>query len=364
MGIAPQDKGLATAVTSPAASAAQVWLLNDGRPGHHHQSRALAQALQSASVSLTALDVRWPPPWRWLAPRQPPGLGHWGRQLPVPRGPTLVIGCGRRCAQAALWLRRHYPQQVRTLQILDPRRQRDDFDVLIVPEHDAIAGANIVAITGSLHAITQQQLAAARRHWLPRWQHWPGPRLGILLGGGEATLFQRRWQAMYAVLQQRLVHGGSVLCSFSPRTPSTAVATVRADLSRWPGLCYSLPADRPIAPAGNPAEDNPYLGILACADELWLDGDSVNMVSEALACGRPVRVGDTALRPAHRRFHASLLRRGLITPLHSHAQPAHTAGQPLDTVLRELAARLPAAWLTHSAALHRGSSPPRCETLS
>ena len=38
------------------------------------------------------------------------------------------------------------------------------------------------------------------------------------------------------------------------------------------------------------AGDNPYLGILALADRMIVTGESISMVSEALATGRPVHV--------------------------------------------------------------------------
>src|SRR5690606_16457582 len=57
--------------------------------------------------------------------------------------------------------------------------------------------------------------------------------------------------------------------------------------------------------------DNPYFGMLALADAIVATGDSVNMVSEALATGRPVHIFDLPGGSAKfRRFHQALRTRG------------------------------------------------------
>ena len=58
--------------------------------------------------------------------------------------------------------------------------------------------------------------------------------------------------------------------------------------------------------------DNPYLGVLALADRLVVTGDSVSMVSEALATPHPVEVFAPRLRRRHQGFVGSLERRGLV----------------------------------------------------
>ena len=48
--------------------------------------------------------------------------------------------------------------------------------------------------------------------------------------------------------------------------------------------------------------ENPYLGLLSCADFICVTNDSVNMMSEALATGRPVYImaltGHAGTKPA------------------------------------------------------------------
>jgi mitochondrial fission protein ELM1 len=60
--------------------------------------------------------------------------------------------------------------------------------------------------------------------------------------------------------------------------------------------------------------ENPYLGILALADRLVVTSDSVSMISEALATGRPVDVFGKPQNGRHAMFLQTLIDDGLIVP--------------------------------------------------
>ena len=77
------------------------------------------------------------------------------------------------------------------------------------------------------------------------------------------------------------------------------------------------------------AGPNPYRGFLAWADAVVATGDSVSMLSEALATAGPVFVADPGgLGPRHRALHASLYAAGQARPLA--ARPGFFARAPLD----------------------------------
>jgi mitochondrial fission protein ELM1 len=64
----------------------------------------------------------------------------------------------------------------------------------------------------------------------------------------------------------------------SRRTAPDVVAALRAALEPLGGWIW------------NGEGDNPYLGLLACADAIIVTGDSVSMISEAAATAAPVMV--------------------------------------------------------------------------
>ena len=73
--------------------------------------------------------------------------------------------------------------------------------------------------------------------------------------------------------------------------------------------------------------DSPYLGFLACADNIVVTGDSVSMCSEATATGKTLRIftGSDLLTPKHLRFVQSLCSKGYAADI---ANEDYTRQQP------------------------------------
>ena len=78
---------------------------------------------------------------------------------------------------------------------------------------------------------------------------------------------------------------GSILATDSPRTPVRAGDAMQSELGEH-SYCYRFHA------RGTEGENNPYLGLLAVADAFIVTGESMSMLAEATATGRPVFVFD------------------------------------------------------------------------
>lgn len=297
------------------------WILTDGAAGNETQALAAAQALGAAAPRIWRLRAR--PPWRWLAPQWAPVLRptDWLPALSGEALPDLAIGAGRVGAAALLTIKRLRPA-TRTLQILAPRVAAHRYDAVLVPRHDRLHGANVVVIDGSVHAIDAAWLARERGHPpVPT----AAPRTVVLIGGPRrgVRIDLRCW----TLLERRLTDwhasaGGSALILGSRRTPiawRNALMRIRADwLTHW----YSA-ADG----------SNPYRAALAWADRIVVSGDSVNMLSEAMATGRPVH----ALMHGHAsgklgRFHADMRAAGRL--LHLADEAEFTPYPPLRELAR------------------------------
>jgi mitochondrial fission protein ELM1 len=70
--------------------------------------------------------------------------------------------------------------------------------------------------------------------------------------------------------------GGSLLMTFSRRTPDKARALLTARLRHLPGLIW------------NGTGENPYFALLGAADHILVTEDSTNMATEAASTGKPV----------------------------------------------------------------------------
>ncbi|KJV36462.1 mitochondrial fission ELM1 family protein [Luteibacter yeojuensis] len=285
-----------SAVSLPPGSC---WVVTDGAAGNRRQALALAEAL---TPSIREVVVELAAPWSWFAPRllpfAPLGLGRGRASLQAP-WPTLVIGCGRAAAFATRQVRQWSSGRTLAVQILDPRVGTQHWDLVVAPKHDQLHGGNVLSPVGSLNPVDDTWLADAREAFAG-FGDLPGPRLGVLVGGarhGAMMDIHGLAALLEAVKQRHAREGGSVLAVASRRTPAAALALLRAAFDGIPGVAWA-PGD---------AEPNPYPGVLGWADRLVVTPDSVNMLSEACATGKPVHtLVERPLAPKLERFHAEL----------------------------------------------------------
>ncbi|WP_374472610.1 mitochondrial fission ELM1 family protein [Phenylobacterium sp.] len=287
-----------------------IWAVSDGRAGIEAQAVGLAQAV--ARQRPAEIDVKRIG-WRWGIGRLPTALNPaltptLRSDSPIaPPWPDIWIAAGR--ATLPLSRRVHGRSAKRTfvVQTQDPRGPLGAFDLVIPPEHDEIAGPNVFAILGAPNRLTPTTLAAAGDVWAARLGPLPRPRVAVIVGG-RSKAFDLP-EAHAAQLARRIrtaveTAGGSLLLSFTRRTPEPARAAMRASLADLPGLIWD---DR---------GENPYFGFLALADAILVTEDSTNLATDAAATGKPVHVLPMAGRgnPKFRRFHAALAARGVSRP--------------------------------------------------
>ena len=271
--------------------------MTDGKPGMENQCLGLAEAL---GVTPEVKRVAPRPPWRWLPPHA------WFSPLNAvdgvaPPWPELLIATGRQTVAPALAIKARN-RATFAVQIQDPVAGRARFDLIAVPEHDNLTGANVIATLGALHRVTPQVLAAAAPRFEPMLQALPRPLVAVLLGGANKQY--RLSEARARTLAEGLARlPGGLAITPSRRTGEDAMRIIRAALGAKPAVIW------------DGTGENPYFGFLAHADAIVVTGDSVSMVSEACATGKPVYVFD--LEGGSRkfeRFHRTLRDRGITRP--------------------------------------------------
>ncbi|HVC55909.1 MAG TPA: mitochondrial fission ELM1 family protein [Stellaceae bacterium] len=302
--------------TRSTAAAPSVWVLHDGKPGMASQALGLAEASGFGFVEkrLTiAAPWAWLPPLLWVAP-----LRAAGPTL-MPPWPDLVIGCGRNTVRPALAIRRASGGRTLAVQVQDPRLGRGQFDLMVVPEHDRLRGPRVILTRGALHRVTAARLAAERQRF-PALEALPRPILGVLIGGANRAYrldLRRLAEIAEAIAAAVRRSGGSAVVTPSRRTGAKGLAVLRERLAGLPGAIW------------DGTGDNPYYAFLAVADALLVTADSVSMVSEAAASGKPVHIlGLTGGDAKFARFHDTLRQAGITRPFAG--QIEHWSYAPLD----------------------------------
>jgi uncharacterized protein len=304
-----------------------VWVLHDGKAGMASQSLGLAEATGFPFIE-KPLTIR--PPWAWLPPQAWAApfaaVSDTGRSL-APPWPDLVIACGRNAAMPALAIRRASRGQTIAAQIQDPRVGRGEFDLMVVPEHDRLRGANVITSKGALNRVTGDKLAGDSRRF-PQLAALPRPILGVLIGGSNRAYrltLGRLAEIAGAIATAVHETGGSVLLTPSRRTGEAGIALLRRYLTGLPAAIWDMTGD------------NPYYAYLANADAFLVTADSVSMISEAAATGKPVHIIELA--GGNRKFvhfHQAMQAAGITRVFRGHIERWNYP--PLDDTARAGAA--------------------------
>ncbi len=265
-----------------------VWLLLGRRIGDRRQLTALAE------------ELGWPYQIKDLIynrlcklPNLLLGASRWSlvasNSSPLaPPWPDLVVMIGRRSVPVGRWIRARSGGRTRLVQLGRPRAPLELFDLVVTtPQYRVARRPNVLHLAAPVHQVDPAALAAAARAWQGRFDHLPRPRIALLAGGDsppyrlDPATARRLGAAASAAAGE-----GSLLVTSSYRMAAAAVdalfdaVSVPAEFYRWR--------------ANNP--ENPFFAYLAAADEFIVTGDSVSMLTEATATGKPVRIFDLPRR--------------------------------------------------------------------
>jgi uncharacterized protein len=257
----------------PATKRADVWVLLGPHRGDNHQVLALAEGL---GVAFRPIQMRYhwfahlPAVLRSVAISQ---LQPEARAEIAPPWPSLVIGIGQRSVPVARYIKQASGGRTTIVRLGDPMVSPSFFDLVITTTQYAVRDAdNVVRLPVTItNAPTSPDAAEAR--WLDAF---PQPRRLIALGGAT-SLWQLKHSTIADVARTLLRRaerdGGSVIAVTSPRTSPRLAAAARAQL----GSLAVVDGDFPR-----------YTALLSAADEMYVTGDSVSMLSEAVVSGKPV----------------------------------------------------------------------------
>lgn len=282
-----------------------IWAVSDGRAGIEAQAVGLADAvarLRPAQVTVKRIAWKGPfgrLPWGLIPPRLAlePSSGI------APPWPDIWIAAGRATLPLSTRVRRWSQGETFVVQTQDPRTDLKPFDLVIPPTHDGLAGPNVFPIAGAPNRMTPERLGSELARFRSRIEPLPHPRVALIVGGKSKTFDlppARAAQMADEVAQAVAAAGGSLLVSFTRRTPEPARRILTERLGPLPGWIW------------DETGENPYAAFLAAADAVLVTEDSTNLATDAAATGKPVHVLAMAGASAKfTRFHADLEGRGV-----------------------------------------------------
>ena len=284
-------------------------MIRDGTKGMQSQSLALAKSI---GLEYKLIEVK---PF-WLSRIFPSFLA--GRfSIPLSNNDKIlcsydsrvILTCAARMAGISIGLKRFFKNHYNnlfTIHIQNPKLLINNFDLLVIPEHDNISGGNIILSRGSLNEINERSLKKFHEEIFSKKLKDLKNHVVVLVGGNTKNQVITKNRANDFIDEIKRIHKlfeCKIIILPSRRTPDFMIKKFK-----------DMGVDNfDVVEALNEFE-NPYPGIMLNSKLILVTTDSINMLSEATNSGKPVIVFDL-LTPGVKknRFISNLIDENKIT---------------------------------------------------
>ncbi|BCX82076.1 conserved hypothetical protein [Methylomarinovum caldicuralii] len=337
---------------SAATVTPRVWVLLNHRAGENNQILALAEAL-GWPFEIKRFTYRRGVPYLLLGASLA-AIDRLRSDPLTPPWPDLIISASARNEAICRWIQREAARdghRVRLVHIGRPFNRLNRFDLVITtPQYRLPRRPNVLHNTTTLHRVMPQRLAGEAARWQDRFAHLPGPKVAVLIGGSSGPYVMNAVAARALARQAQALaagKGGSLLVTTSARTRRGVLEAFLENVE-VPVCAYQWRRDDP---------DNPYFAYLALADEIVVTCDSLSMLTEACATGKPVHLFDLeAVRRSPWDWHPERLRAALYRWAMDWLPKRLT--RDLSLVHRQLAVEGRVVWLGETARPVTPLNPP------
>ncbi len=318
-------------------SAPLIWVLLGERTGDNNQALALAEALgmpfavkQLDYNALQSLSV-------WLPPTAASLTGAAKAGLKAP-WPDLVIAIGRRSVPVARWIKARNDGRTKLVRIGHPRIDPKLFDLVVTTrQYPVPPGGNVVLLPVAMSRfVAAPEASAGEQAFLDA-----AGRFRLVAIGGATKYWTLPIERIVKVVEAPF--DGEIVAVTSRRTDPAIVERLRG-----------IPSIR-LVDGASPR----FAVLLAEAAEIFVTGDSVSMLSEAVLAGKPVALipieqddkgkrelgtephetGPNARRRDLRRFWNYLIEQGMVGTLNDGPKRAATIPDP-NAIAAEAVRRL------------------------
>jgi mitochondrial fission protein ELM1 len=249
----------------------RIWVLLGPRTGDNNQALALAEALGMPFETkmlvynrLQALSVWLPGTTLTLTAESRHGLR--------PPWPDLVIAIGRRSVPVARWIKRRNKGRTKLVRIGHPRIDPGLFELVITTrQYPVPPGDNVLLLPLAMSRFaTPPEPTAEEREWFADLKR----PIRLMAIGGATKYWSLSADCVAEAVRKLQRREGALVVVTSRRTDPEVTAKARAFLSLSDRLVDGAVPRFPV--------------LLDEADEIFVTGDSVSMLSEAILTGKPV----------------------------------------------------------------------------
>ena len=264
-------------------------LLTEGYHGMISQVEGLAKAL-NADFQHRIVKLKWL--WNYIPPKLSPVsrlILKDGQYITENEKFDLVVSCGRKSVIPSIFIKKKN-KKIFTIHIQNPKVRFNNFDLIVVPEHDGLKGENIIASKGAIHYITRLEIEKARPYLHDKIQN---EKIVSLILGGPNKYYNFSNEELTNIFREIkssfISQGYKAIIIPSMRTPKRII-----DLAINEFLTDGFVV--------NSVDKQAYLSSLAIANSIVVTCDSTSMISEAATSGKPIFVAHMQPKRNNYRF--------------------------------------------------------------
>ena len=139
-------------------------LLTEGMHGMISQVEGLAKALD---IDFIHEKIELNNFWKIIPPSLTPAKSFVFKNK-IDKNFNIVISCGRKSVIPSIYLKKKYKNKILNIHIQDPKVSPDNFDYIVVPEHDQLKGNNVLTTKGAIHYLRNDELNENENYLKPK----------------------------------------------------------------------------------------------------------------------------------------------------------------------------------------------------
>ena len=249
-------------------------LLTEGMHGMISQVEGLAKALE---LDFIHEKIELNNFWKLIPPKITPAQDFVFKNK-IDKKFDIVISCGRKSVIPSIFLKKKFKNQIMNIHIQDPKVSLNNFDFIVVPEHDGLEGKNVLKSKGAIHYLRNDELNENIHYLKPKINK---EKIVSLIVGGPNKYYDFDNSAIQEIF-------GKVLKNFiskdyqlifipSMRTPKRIIDLAKNYFNENQIIITEV-------------DKKAYLSSLKLSDYIIVTCDSTSMISEAAMTGKPIYV--------------------------------------------------------------------------
>ena len=250
-------------------------LLTEGMHGMISQVEGLAKALD---LDFIHEKIELNNFWKLLPPKITPAQNFVFKNK-IDQDFNVLISCGRKSVIPSVYLKNKYKDKIINIHIQDPKVSLNNFDFIIVPEHDGLIGKNVLTSKGAIHYLTNDELEQNESYLKSRVDNQK--KIVTLIIGGPNKYYSYDDKIIDKVFEK--IENNFIKKNYqaiiipSMRTPKNIIQKAQNYFDKNQIVILDI-------------DKNAYLSSLKLADHIVITCDSTSMISEAAITGKPIYV--------------------------------------------------------------------------